>query len=363
MKLNKNITKNITILLFIIVVSLYNCFIQNGLEKLFHETYFDGFNFIKRPLEKCLNSRQAHCIGMPSGHSETITIFASLLYLYKFIPLWLCILAISIVGLQRILTNVHTILQVLTGIFLGYMYSKLYRYFNLSIFSFLIVLFIGLILSLLIIYKIDKQVYGPVPRWVDTEMIESIKKKQSSPLYTKIGSIYINAAVQGTTFMSWKHLEDKLDIIIDRIKQSGQNYDAVVGIKTGGAIISDYISMKLGLPNYKIKISRSEYNCNKKPNDVLNEMVQKHVLKKLGKFTVCEGINDNLQGKNIILVDELVSTGKTMFEAYEYLKSEKHVNNIYPTSVSLYKKLYKSDLNIDYVVEGTILVWPWGYDN
>ena len=363
MKLNKNITKNITILLFIIVVSLYNCYIQNGLEKLFFETYFDGIKFIKRPLEKCLNSRKAHCIGMPSGHSETITIFATLLYLYKFIPLWLCVLAISIVGLQRILTNVHTILQVLAGIFLGCMYSKLYRYFNLSIFSFLIVLIIGLFLSLLIIYKIDKQVYGKIPSWVDPKMIESIKKKQNSPLYTKIGSIYINAAVQGTTFMSWKQLEQNLDTIIDRIQKSGQKYDAVVGIKTGGAIISDYISMKLGLPNYKIKISRSEYNCNKKPNDVLNEMVQKHVLKKLGDFTVCEGINDNLEGKNIILVDELVSTGKTMFEAYKYLKSEKLVNNIYPTSVSLYKKLYKSDMNIDYVVQGTVLVWPWGYDN
>jgi nucleoside-diphosphate-sugar epimerase len=57
---------------------------HEGLEKIFNETYFDGFKFIKRPLEKCLNSRQAHCIGMPSGHSETITIFASLLYLYKF---------------------------------------------------------------------------------------------------------------------------------------------------------------------------------------------------------------------------------------------------------------------------------------
>ena len=33
-----------------------------------------------------------------------------------------------------------------------------------------------------------------------------------------------------------------LDIIIYKIQESGIKYDAVVGIKTGGAIISDYIS-------------------------------------------------------------------------------------------------------------------------
>jgi hypothetical protein len=202
MKLNTNITQNLQVIFFIILVSVYQSAIQNGLEKLFNETYFDGFKFIKRPLEKCLNSTEAYCVGMPSGHSETITIFATLLYLYKFIPLWLCILLISIVGLQRILTNVHTIMQVIAGIFIGFLYAKLYRYFNLSVFSFLIVLIIGLILSLLIIHKIDKDVYTPIISWVDPEMLESIKKKQNAPLYTKIGSIYINSFVQGNTFIS-----------------------------------------------------------------------------------------------------------------------------------------------------------------
>lgn len=154
MKLNKNITQNLQVILFIILVSIYQSAIQNGLEKLFNETYFDGFKFIKRPLEKCLNSTEAYCLGMPSGHSETITIFATLLYLYKFIPLWLCIMLISIVGLQRILTNVHTIMQVIAGIFIGFLYAKLYRYFNLSAFSFFIVFGIGIMLYLLTIYKL-----------------------------------------------------------------------------------------------------------------------------------------------------------------------------------------------------------------
>ena len=71
----------------------------------------------------------------------------------------------------------------------------------------------------------------------------------------------------------------------------------------------------------------------------------------------------NLQGKNVILVDELVSSGKTMCETYKYLKNTKNVNNIYSTSIALYKQRYKGDINIDHVISGTVLIWPWGYDN
>ena len=158
MKLNKNIINNATVILFIILVSTYHILIQNSLEKLFSETYFKGFKFTKRPLETCLNSANgipSYCKGMPSGHSETITIFATLLYLYKFIPLWLCILLIFIIGLQRILSSFHTVMQVLVGIFLGYMYSKIYRYYNFSYYSFLVVFGIGLLLLSLILLRIN----------------------------------------------------------------------------------------------------------------------------------------------------------------------------------------------------------------
>ena len=162
--------------IFLFIVFYYHYYIQNNIEKRLCLEYF-GYNNVKRPLSG--NTMFSYGdLGMPSGHSETITIFATLLYLYKFIPLWLCILLISIVGLQRILTNVHTIMQVIAGIFIGFLYAKLYRYFNLSVFSFLIVLIIGLILSLLIIHKIDKDVYTPIISWVDPEMLESIKKNK-----------------------------------------------------------------------------------------------------------------------------------------------------------------------------------------
>jgi hypothetical protein len=148
MKLNKDF--NITVL--IIFVCLYHYSIQNDLEKNFSETYFN-YDKIKRPLVRCSNENPDGCIGMPSGHTETVTLLSSLLYLYDFIPLWLCLVLIIGVSGQRITSNMHTLPQVLAGISFGYFYALLYRHFNFSVYSFLIVLSIGSILALLCIYK------------------------------------------------------------------------------------------------------------------------------------------------------------------------------------------------------------------
>lgn len=365
MKLNYKNQQQIIICVIILFICFYHYFIQNGIEKIFCENYFDYFS-IKRPLEKCnnnFNGQKLNCIGMPSGHAETITIFSRLLYLYKIIPLWVCILLIFCVSIQRIISKKHTLFQVITGIIIGYGYSYLYKYFDISIYSLLIVFFIGLVLALLTLYKIDIQVYGPIPNWVDKEMLSSIKKKQDSMFLMKIMSIYKNTVIQERTFINWNQLEKYLDIIIDDIQKSGYQYDAIIGIKTGGAIISDYISKKLNIQNYKIKLSRSEYNCDKKSYHSINDTIQKNMLNNLGKYTICEGIEDDLQGKNVILIDELVSSGKTILESVKYLKQEKNVNIVYPTCIGFYKKMYKQNLNINYLFNGSVIIWPWGYDN
>ncbi len=353
---------NILIVCIIILVSLYHFFIHNSLEKTFSQTYFD-YNLVKRPLSNCNaidNCSRLGCIGMPSGHAETSSVFAFLLYFNKIIPLWACLLFISAICIQRIVSKMHTLSQVIIGSILGLLYAFIYKNYS---YGFIIVFTIGLLLVFLSIYKIDQQVYGPIPSWVDKTMYQSIQKKQKSPLYIKIGSIYANSLVKNRTFISWNELERCLDKMIERINNSEIKYDAVVGIKTGGAIISDYISRKLGLPNYKIKLSREEYNCDKQPNNTIDDMIKKTYFYKQGEFTICEGIEDNLEGKNVILVDELVSTGKTMEESYNYLKEQKYANIVYPACISFFKYKYNGSLYINNILNGTILIWPWGYDN
>lgn len=362
MKLNSNSLQIITI---IILLFAYHFYIHNALEKQFSQTYF-AYNNIRRPLKICdkdINCSKLYCTGMPSGHAEGFSVLSGLLYFYKFIPLWVCLTIVILVSLQRIVSHKHTFAQILVGSILGFIYAYIYKYFNLSIYGFLFVFTTGFIVTLLTLYKIDQQVYGPIPSWVDNDMLSSIKKKQDSPLYLKIGSLYANAIIQNRTFISWKQLEKHLDEIIEKIRFSGKQYDAVVGIKTGGAIISNYISLKLGLPNYNIKLSRDEYNCNKQASNTINDIIHKKYYYNFGKYTICENINDNLDGKNIILIDELVVSGKTTDEAYKYLKEQKLVNDVYVTCVSFYKTQYTGSLHINYILNGTVLIWPWGYDN
>jgi len=265
--------------------------------------------------------------------------------------------------MQRMVVHKHTFIQITTAILFGFLYSQIYVRNHFSVYSFLIVFIIGFLLSILTVYKIDHQLKESIPDWVDRKMLPTIKAKIETPYYLKILSIYANAAEKETTYISWSHLEEYLDEIIEKIKESGTQFDAVIGIKTGGAIISDYLSKKLGLTNYKVKLSRSEYNCKKQPFDTVNDIIQRQIFNNYGKYSICEGIQDDLTGKNVILIDEMVSSGTTIFETIQYLSREKHVNTIYPTCISLSKKKYKKDVHINYVLENMVFVWPWGYDN
>ena len=257
----------------------------------------------------------------------------------------------------------HTIGQVVAGIILGLFYSQIYAITNMSVFSFLFVFMIGLILVILIINKINSKIEIPIPEWVDPQMLPSIKKKMETPYYVKILSLYGNAIIQEVTFVSWKDLEICLDKIIERIKASNINYDYVVGIKTGGAIISDYISRKLNIKNYKVKLTRSEYNCNKTSNNYIYDSIQRNIFKNNGVYDVCEGIDENLTGKNVILIDESICSGITMTSTLKYLRDEKKVNVIFPASISLDRQNYKEDEYINYIIPRTVCIWPWGYDN
>jgi hypoxanthine phosphoribosyltransferase len=359
MKLN-----NYFILVIIFLIFIYHYFIQNKIEKTFFDCLL-GYNFVKRPFESCQSeiNNNLSCLGFPSGHAETATLIGVLLYFQKMISFNLCIILIILISLHRIIFKFHTPIQVFIGIIFGFIYSQIYLFTNLSIYSFLIVFLIGLLLSILIVYKIEQRLKQPIPLWVNRDMIPSIQKKLETPYFFKIASVYANVYNDGKLFISWSEIEKYLDLIIEKIKTSGINYDAVVGIKTGGAIISDYISQKLGITNYKIKLSRSDYNCHKKYTDTINDLIQKKLLKNFGHYSICHGIEEDLTGKNIILIDEMVNSGTTMLESIKYLRNSKHVNIIYPTCISLSTKTNKENVFINTILKKLVAIWAWGYDN
>ena len=142
------------IIFFLIIVFSYHL-VQNNIEKQFSLTYF-GFDNVKRPLSDS-NMYTFRDLGMPSGHAEIATIISCILYYYKFISLWLCILLIFIFSMQRIIANRHTVFQVIVGIICGLIYSYIYISNNLSLLSLGFVVLISLLLFSSIIYKIEEK--------------------------------------------------------------------------------------------------------------------------------------------------------------------------------------------------------------
>jgi hypothetical protein len=45
------------------------------------------------------------------------------------------------------------------------------------------------------------------------------------------------------------------------------------------------------------------------------------------------------------------------------MKQQKNANLIYPTCIVLNNKKYRESLPISNVFYGTVLIWPWGYEN
>ena len=145
------------VVVFLLLI-LYHSVILNPIEKKFSSQCFPHSSIIRRPSEKCIKKTVLHqnCLGLPSGNSEIITIVTVLLYHYKVLSLPLSLFLILVVGMQRILLKKHTLLQVIAGIFLGFLYSSFYYYLNLS---FLCLLFPILITLPLVLFIRSQQVY------------------------------------------------------------------------------------------------------------------------------------------------------------------------------------------------------------
>jgi membrane-associated phospholipid phosphatase len=124
--------KNMQLFAVIILLGMYHFYIHSRLEKSFSQTYFD-YDAVKRPRLKCQgpeNSSNLKCIGMPSSHMETASVVSFLLYFNKIIPLWVCLLIIYTVSMQRLITDMHSLSQVMVGAILGYIYAFLYTKFT-----------------------------------------------------------------------------------------------------------------------------------------------------------------------------------------------------------------------------------------
>jgi hypoxanthine phosphoribosyltransferase len=340
--------------LIVTIISVYHYHIHSGIINTYKQTRTD-VQVIKS--EKCDDYGKwlLRCVSSSSSFMEALTIFCLLVS-----NGWTSVSVVLVAMLLRLASGC-SVAATLTGILYGVLYSLGYK---MSLMFFIPIVVVGVLLLIASVNHIDTILSQGYPDWVDESMIPSMKRKQQVPLTVKITDLLWNVCCRGITLLTWSKLEDYLEKLTLHLSMTGIQWDGVVGIKTGGAIISDYISKRLNVPNYKIKLSKSKYQCNKKPHDLLSDISDFVLHRNLNEvaYDICEPIQSDLKGKNLILIDETMDTGRTILRAYQYLMQEKNSSLVYPVCVTA-SPLSEMKLAVTHVESLCVAVWPWGYDN
>lgn len=353
----------------IIIICILHFFIINPLEKLSFLFYNNNIknNKIYRPNKIKNGNLIFNNLGMPSGHSELIVILCIILYIKYNFDIKFLIILVLLIGLERIINKKHTLFQVLIGYTFGIFYGLLYiknPYY---------VYFIIPIIILLMYIQFENNQYN-IPKYIDHELIDIIKSKYNINFFIKIIEItfmlFKYLLFNNKTYIlyyNWEILENDMDKLIDKIINSIdiKTIDYIVGIKTGGAIITSYIAKKLNKPYYFIKIKKYNHDCDFNIKDEIDKF-DKYInnYDDITKCNICEKINIDITNKNILLIDEIIVTGKTIDCCIDYLKNNKKVNNIYIASIqSIDNKFNNYDVISLYLFKNNLNMYPWGYLN
>ena len=105
----------------------------------------------------------------------------------------------------------------------------------------------------------------------------------------------------------------------------------MIGVKTGGAIITSYLASKLKIPYFFIKPENKAFLTKKEDTSQLNKvLVFLNKTNSIDDFKMRETINIDIAEKNVLLVDELCMSGFTFQKCIDYLYKDKKAGKVYP---------------------------------
>jgi len=106
-------------------------------------------------------------------------------------------------------------------------------------------------------------------------------------------------------YVSWSEYGNLAEALAEKVRANGKKYDLVVGIARGGIpvamVVSDHLNVKIDFVNVK------SYND-------------------IGKRTpprILSTLTEGVQGKDVLLIDDLVDQGDTMTFMKRYLNDQK----------------------------------------
>jgi len=353
--------------LVVYLIFLHALFVNNY-EKLLVQSVFGSHRRPCHADDRPTETVPLKALGMPSGHTEVAVIVATSLASAGIISVPVAILLVIATGLQRIVARRHTPAQVLAGFLVGVVYASAYVAMRnhahpAILYAFPVLVAIALVVA---ITKItDDKVRRPVPAWVDPSLHKMIDKKRNVSFAGKMGHVAIMpTSMDFALYRSWEQLEHDTDDLVHRL--GDHTYDVVVGIKSGGAIIADYVAARTSLPKSYVKLAK---NCDKNIPDSIAEYLWKAMpLHRFDdeEYRVCEPVDPQIaiEGKRVLLVDELVDTGETILATKHYLLSAKHAGRV-TMACLVNRRRYTTRFKERFVggnAEGC-MVWPWGYGN
>ena len=353
--------------LIVYLVVLHGLVINNY-EKLLVQSVFGSHRRPCHAEDPPTETVPLKALGMPSGHTEVAVIVATLLASGGIIPVPVAVLLVLATGLQRIVARRHTPAQVLAGFLFGVVYASAYVAMRNNAIPAVLYAFpvlVALVLVIAITKITDDKVRRLVPAWVDRSLHKMIDKKRNVSFAGKMGHVAIMPTCMSfALYRSWEQLERDTDELVHLL--GDHTYDVVVGIKSGGAIIADYVAKSTNLPKSYVKLAK---NCDKNIPDSIAEYLWKAMpLHRFDdeEYRVCEPVDPavDIKGKRVLLVDELVDTGETILATKHYLLSVKHANRV--TMACLVNRGRYTTRFKERFVGGNAeacMVWPWGYGN
>ncbi|MCS7110498.1 MAG: phosphoribosyltransferase [Candidatus Caldarchaeum sp.] len=150
-------------------------------------------------------------------------------------------------------------------------------------------------------------------------------------------------SVGGRKFLllGWNDVEKGVDMLADRVSEDGYEVDTIVGVLRGGVIVADLLSDVLDIPEVYV------VGCRSYKGTEAGELKIYHDLMLTG-----------LQGRHVLLVDDIADTGSTLEAAAEKLLKPRHPKKI--RTATLLKKPWSSYTPNYYVVSTDAwVIFPW----
>ena len=106
-------------------------------------------------------------------------------------------------------------------------------------------------------------------------------------------------------YISWSEYGNLAEALAEKVRATRKRFDLVVGIARGGIpvamVVSDHLDVKIDMINVKSYTG----------------------IEKRGSPTILSTLTERIQGKSVLLVDDLVDQGDTLALVQGYLKKQK----------------------------------------